>query len=202
MANSRPPDGFGLDDDDSAPDPPPAAAIVRHMERLITRAAWFSRLGAPLSSDEHGLAIDYLEALGFPEIGIGAVENWTDAALIAANPGIDTLAWDTEEQMRLAERDAARQTLSAPDLAMLLAMVEGLGANTVFAHAGGAADRAAIDDAELIEAAGASAVQACHQVALALVNARPRTHPFVLKFGLFAVGRWPLGFTGATFNLF
>ncbi len=189
-------------DDPETPDSPGAAEVLRQIEPLITQAPWFSRLGALLSDEERGLAADYVQALGFPEIGIGAVEDWTDAALIAANPGIDTFAWEAEEQLRLAERDAAREALSAPGLSALLAMVEGLAANIVFARAATAAEAAGMDDPELIEAAGAHAVQACHQAALALANEAAPTHPFILKFRLFAAGRWPLGITGATFNLF
>ena len=65
-------------------------------------------------------------------------------------------------------------------------------------------------------AASGSASQACHHAALTLLAAGiddpyadpddppvdPDNHPFMLRFRLFERGRWPLGITGNSLNIF
>jgi hypothetical protein len=65
-----------------------------------------------------------------------------------------------------------------------------------------AAARDGVADPALSRVAAGAATQAAYQAALARAAGSPDSHPFAIKFRLFAAGRWPLGLVSDTFHLF
>ena len=169
---------------------------------LIDRIPWFAMVGQPLTGRETDVARDYLDALGFPDAGMAALETWEDAADAALNPEIDTDWWEAEEQMRAALTMEAVDRLGEEALEIALAHV----ARRVASAAGPQAEMAAAltggDDPEVIQAAVGAAALACHQAALVLAAGAEADHPFAHKLRLFELGRWPVALVGSTFSMF
>jgi len=157
-------------------------------------AAWFSRVGSPLSPGDRAR----LDALlrGHPllaEAKVGEASSWTEASEVMRAADWDGSWWDDEE----AERErlwmcAAERVGESELLRELTEIADGL-AQPVGDGAKSAAARAGIADAALIRAGSGAALLAAQQGALAHLAREGETHFFAHKFALFESGRWPLG---------
>lgn len=191
------PDGGDIFDPDSH-----VVTGIRRLAALIGGTAWFSKLGEPIGDDLHRLARSYLDALGCSDAAVALVENWETAELAATNPEIDNVWWEAEEQLHLAVTAEALERLEEEQLMAALAIISEGAAAVVLEAAEEAAAMADVDDLSLIRAAAGAASKTCHQAATVMLAGGADDHPFVYKFRLFEAGRWPIGVTGATFNLF
>jgi hypothetical protein len=68
--------------------------------------------------------------------------------------------------------------------------------------ASSAAARQGVADPALTRAAAGAATQAVYHAALARAAFADQSHPFAVKFRLFAGGRWLLGLVGTSFHVF
>jgi hypothetical protein len=195
------------DDDDDAFDPLDddrlaALTAIRRLGDVVLRLPWFSRIGEPLDGREDALARRYLDMLGFPDAEPAALADWSEAADAAGSLDLNSEAWEVEEQLRA---DLSREALLSFDEASLtdtLAYVTETAGPAIVEAVTGAASLWAIEDDAVIEAATGAAVQACYQAALVLAARAVEDHPFALKFRLFELGRWPVGLSGRSLNLF
>lgn len=183
-------------------DEAPGIALVSRFAAAVTRVPWFARVAETLEVETEGLAQGYLAALGFPEAFISMVEDWADADVAAANLDWDASGWEAEEQLRVSLMGQALDLVGEETLTLLLAHVSAAAADPIEIGVREAAALYDVEDATLIDAAIGAAAQACHLAALALIVADDPDHPFILKFRLFEVGRWPIGIAGNSFNLF
>ncbi|MBM3570563.1 MAG: hypothetical protein FJX46_17625 [Alphaproteobacteria bacterium] len=180
---------------------PELQAIARFVAGLEA-VAWFGAVGEKLTADEAAAARAYLDALGFPDAGIGQVIDWDEAGDAAQNPELNSDWWEAEEQARMALIAEAEARLTGPELLSALDHVAQEAARIAGAAAVDSAARFGCEDEALVRAAAGAAAQACHQAALVLAAGAEPDHPFALKFRLYESGRWPLGVAGGTFNLF
>lgn len=190
-------DDYGLDDDQLA-----ALTAIRRLGEVVGRVPWFSRIGLPLSAEERDLAQRYLDMLGFPDASPAPVEDWTDAGDAASNTDLNSEAWEVEEQLRA---DLSREALDFFDeetLSDTLSFITETAGPVIVEGIAGAASLWPIEDDAVIEAATGAAVQMCYQAALVLAAQAVEDHPFALKFRLFELGRWPIGLSGRSFNIF
>ena len=190
-------DDYGLDEDQLA-----ALTAIRRLAEVVSRVPWFSRIGLPLSPEERDLAQRYLDMLGFPDASPAPVEDWTDAGDAASNTDLNSEGWEVEEQLRA---DLSREALDYFDeetLSDTLSFVTETAGPVVVESIASAASLWPVEDDAVIEAATGAAVQICYQAALVLAAQAVEDHPFALKFRLFEQGRWPIGLSGRSFNIF
>lgn len=192
------------DDDDLDLDEDQAAALtaIRRLAEVVGRMPWFSRIGTPLAAEERDLAQRYLEMLGFPDASPVTVEDWSEAGDAASNLDLNSEAWEVEEQLRA---DLGREALAYFDemtLSDTLSFITESAGGLIVEAVQSAASLWPVEDDEVIEAAIGAAVQACYQAALVLAAQAVEDHPFALKFRLFERGRWPIGLSGRSFNIF
>ncbi|HEX6957985.1 MAG TPA: hypothetical protein VF194_08370 [Ferrovibrio sp.] len=180
---------------------------VARLARLCGRINWFAAVGEPLEPSEIADAEAYVANLGFPDVSVGAVEDWRAAAAAAQAPEWRQDWWDAEEQMRQALLQEALQINPEPDLMVALTHVSTKASEVAHGLAAVSAARGGVADEALIRVAAGAAAQAAYQAALVLAAqaesmAGDAEHPFAVKFRLFEAGRLPLGIVGSTFNLF
>ena len=188
---------YGLDEDQLA-----ALTAIRRLAEVVSRVPWFSRIGLPLNPEERDLAQRYLDMLGFPDASPAPVEDWTDAGDAASNTDLNSEGWEVEEQLRA---DLSREALDYFDeetLSDTLSFVTETAGPVVVESIASAASLWPVEDDAVIEAATGAAVQICYQAALVLAAQAVEDHPFALKFRLFELGRWPIGLSGRSFNIF
>ncbi|MEX1147242.1 MAG: hypothetical protein WEB93_02570 [Sphingomonadales bacterium] len=193
-----------LDDEDLILDPEGALLVgaVGRFTKLARRIHWFLAVGLPVEDDLERDARTYLDAMGFVDAGVALVENWEDAAEAAASMDWNTPWWEAEEQLVASLSAEAVARHGDAELAMAMDHLRArIGEDTLMAAAE-AARSGGIDDEALVNAAAGAAVQACYQAALVILTQSGEDHPFALRFRLFEAGRWPIGVTGASFNLF
>lgn len=181
----------------------PTLRAVSNFAKLLKTASWFSVIGMPLSEDERSEALDYLNALGFPDAGIGEITDWEDAEEAARNPDWNTGWWEAEEQLRAALVHQAIELIGDEEtLLVALTHVTSTASDVVHGAAAVAASRFGLADEGLIRAAAGAATQSAYQAALVLAAGEDESHAFSAKFRLFEGGRWPLGVVGNTLNVF
>ncbi len=168
----------------------------------INEIPWLSRVGRPLSREDIELAEAYLNALGFPNSYVSAVETWEEAAGFAENPEWNTEWWEAEEQLRAGLVAQASEDIDEVDLTTALNHIAGQAAGIATELVSGAAIDAGYDDEEFVTAAAGAIVAACYAAGLVLAAGVEEDHPFALKFRLLETGRFPLGVIGTTFSLF
>ena len=195
---------FERPDDDPEPDPAdfPTLQAVAQLARMVPNVNWFSTVGDPLTPRLREVARDYLDALGFPHAGVAIVDNWIDAETAARNPDWNTDWWEAEEQLRAALTAEALEIIPEDELMLALTHVTNAASESVQQNAERAAAAGGVRDEALVRAAAGAATQACYHAALVLASGADDTHAFAVKYRLYEEGRWPLGVTGATFNLF
>jgi hypothetical protein len=188
--------------DDFDEDQLAALTAIRRLGDVVARIPWFSRIGQPLSDEERDLAQRYLDMLGFPDAAPATVEDWTEAGDAADSTDLNSEGWEVEEQLRA---DLSREALDYFDedtLSDTLAYITETAGPLVVEAIGSAASLWPVEDDAVIEAATGAAVQACYTAALVLAAQAVEEHPFALKFRLFELGRWPIGLSGRSFNIF
>ncbi|MEN3975316.1 hypothetical protein [Emcibacter sp. SYSU 3D8] len=192
-------DDFDGDFDD---DQVAALTAVRRLGDVVARIPWFSRIGQPLSDEERDLAQRYLDMLGFPDAAPVPLEDWTEAGDAADSIDLNSEGWEVEEQLRADLSRAALDYFDEDTLADTLGFVTEAAGPVVVEAIASAASLWPVEDDAVIEAATGAAVQACYQAALVLAAQAVEEHPFALRFRLFELGRWPVGLSGRSFNIF
>jgi hypothetical protein len=192
------------DDDDEPAEPTFESALVllRRFGHAAERVRWFAGVGMPFDSEIRAAARAYLDNLGFPDAEIAQVSDFAEAAAAAESLDWDSSAWEVEEGLRADLTEQASAIFGEEILTDILLEIR---ARVGAAARIGADEAAALyDEADeaLINAAVGGAIQACHQAALVLAAGAEGDHPFVHKFRLFEAGRWPVGLTGTSLNLF
>ncbi len=183
-------------------------ALSERMVGLVARFArhsahinWFARLGEPLTREDARVARAYLSGLGFPHVMVAKVEDFEAASIAAETLDRDAPAFETEEQLRAELTLSAYGRLDQELLEAALHEVQGfVGAASLAAIEELGASHG-VEDELLLHAAAGAAVQATHLAALVLA-AGVDDHPFVDKFRLFELGRWPVALVGTTLHLF
>lgn len=191
-----------LFDDDSALEDFPGLLAVAQFARMMPEVAWFSDLGLPLNEADVDLAQDYLSALGFPDCDVALIEDWETAMDAVSSTDLNSDWWEAEEQQRAFLMSEACQQADEESVLLALTHVTSKAAEGVQQAAEMAANQAALYEDEIVNAIAGAALQAVHQAALVLAADLEDEHPFALKYRLFERGRWPLGISGRTLNLF
>ena len=185
----------------------PALSALKRFALSLDRIPWFSNMGEPLTPGAKAAAQNYLTLLGFPDADVAILVDWEDAADAAESLDWQSPAWEAEELLRSDLTGRALALLSEEALQIGMTLI----ADKISEPAKEAMEQAAFiwdmeDEAPRNLAVG-SAVQAAHGAALSLIAAsdpdfEADAHAFVAKFQLFEFGRWPVGVTGLSFNLF
>lgn len=194
----------------------PLLSVLRDFTERATRARWFAELGEPIDSDTAQIARAYLDALGFPDADAIGVPDWGDALDASASLDINAEAWEAEEQLRAALMDNVLALVSEEGLGVMLANLAAQLSEMVPEMVDEALMMADEAPDTIRDLAVGAAQQAAHGGALALLGAAAEArlhddmqlgeealnHPLLLRYRLFELGRWPLGLTGRTLNLF
>jgi hypothetical protein len=185
----------------------PGLKALTRFARGLERIPWFANIGEPMSDGAKAMAEIYLAGLGFPHAEIAILVDWEDAAAASESLDWQSAAWEAEELLRADLTGKALELMSEEALQIGMTVI----AEQVSQPAKDAMEQAAYifdaeDQASKNLAVGA-AVQAAHGAALSLIAAADPEfdadeHPLAAKFRLFEFGRWPVGVTGSSFNLF
>ncbi len=185
----------------------PALSRVRRFARTLAGVPWFANLGEPMTPGARAAARSYAEGLGFPDADVAILVDWEDAAAAAEHNDWNSPAWEAEELLRADLTTRALDVLSEDALKIAMTMI----AERISEPAREAMEQASfiwdIEDEAQQQLAVGSAVQAAHQALLVLIASADRDfdandHPFTAKFRLFEFGRWPVGVTGSSLNVF
>jgi hypothetical protein len=169
----------------------------------VRTAAWFSRLGLPLSTDEASTLRALADgAAGFARAGVECLPDWHAAAVILRATDRDDPWWETEEaeRQRLWQCAAERH-----DESLLLARVAAIATvhgAIVHAAAEASAARDGIVDPAVAGAAASSLLLTLQQSILVELADGDYDHHFVRKRAAFAGGRWPLGYHRGAYFVF
>jgi hypothetical protein len=176
----------------------PLIGFARNLRTL----SWFAAVGEPLAESEIEDCRAYLDGLGLKYATVAATRTWRDAEAVTRSPDWNPLWWSAEEEARrtLISRANAKHGESSVLVALTEVMHEV--SAIVLGAASAALSREGVADPALARVVAGAASQAADQAGLALAAAAGETHPFAIKFRLFAAGRWPLGLIGRTFHLF
>ena len=181
----------------------PTLPLVKRFLKGLTRVNWLANVGAGLSEETTETARHYLDALGFPDVESFPVADWEDAADAAANVGVDSPAWEAEEQLRISLATSAAEILGEDVIEILLTHVSALIGKTVRATTEETAAMWDVEDEGLMTAVAGDIIRSAHQVVLLLaIGSDEEDHAFALKFRLFEQGHWPIGVSGNTFHIF
>lgn len=174
---------------------------VTRFARSLGAASWFAAVGQPLTDGEAREARDYLAAL---DLGteIVTVLDWRAAEATTRDPAWNARWWNAEEKERLVLLQRAGAEWGEDSLMAALTRVTDEATRITLGAASIAAARDGVADPALCRVAAGAATQAAYQAALARAAGAADSHPFAIKFRLFAAGRWPLGLVGDTFHLF
>lgn len=175
---------------------------VKSLADQAVSIAWFSRLGSALRDDHRQLARDYLDGLGLPHTGVALVSSFEEAGETSLTQDQQGEAWEIEEQLRMGLIVAALENVNEQGLQVLLTHVRETAAETIREAALEAAALWEVDSEALVNLAVGGAVRSLYLAALAEAAGAEPEHPLLLQFELFKLGRWPIGITGSTLNLF
>jgi len=158
-------------------------------------AAWFSRVGLPLTPSDRAEVVALLRGhrLLAEAAEMGEVDSWAEASSIVRAADWDGSWWDDEEAERERLWMCAAERLGENALLGKLSEIADALTQSVRDAAGTAAAHAGVADGALIRAASGAALLAAQQSALASIALEGGTHFFTHKFALFKNGRWPLG---------
>ncbi len=185
----------------------PSLKVLTKFARTLERIPWFANLGEPLTPGARAAAEQYVDKLGFPDAEVAILVDWEDAAAAAESLGWQSPAWEAEEMQRADLTGRALEFISEEALRIGMTLI----ADKITEPATEGMEQAAvifdIEEEGPRNIAVGAAVQAANGAALALLaSADPdfdiEAHPFAAKFRLFEFGRWPVGITGLSFNLF
>ena len=188
---------------------------MRNFADEACRQPWFTELGEPLEASVKNMARAYLDGLGYPDAEAAPMMNWDDALDAALSLDINSAGWEAEEQLRAALVDAALTQVSEEGLGVLLANLAAQLSETLHELAEEALYMADELPDHVIDLAVGAGQQAAYGAALVLAASGTEepdntsddtsdllSHPLMLKYRLFAAGRWPLTLTGQTLNIF
>ena len=185
----------------------PALARVRRFARTLEGVPWFANLGEPMTAGARAAARSFADGLGFPDADVAILIDWEDAAAAAEQNDWNSPAWEAEELLRADLTARALGVLSEDALKIAMALI----AERIAEPAREAMEQASfiwdVDDEAQQQLAVGAAVEAAHKAMLVLIaSADPGfdadDHPFTAKFRLFEFGRWPVGITGSSVNVF
>ena len=180
----------------------PVLARFRAFADAADRLPWFAHLGEAMDADTRALARSYLDGLGFPDAEVAPLVDWEDAAAAARSDDWNAAGWEAEEQLRAGLAADALDLISEEALTVALTDLSARLQDTVRGAVEEAASIWDEEDEALLTAAVGAAIQAAHGAALATAVGGEPDHPLMLKYRLFAAGRWPVGLAGLSFNLF
>jgi hypothetical protein len=179
-----------------------ALAPVADFAASLRHVSWFAAVGQELTDTERHDASDYLRAIGFPDAATAPVADWRAAEAATRNTHWNRAWWEAEERCRADLLARADEIHGTHALMTALSHVTLEASGVVLGAASIAAARSAVADPALARVAAGAATQAAYQAGLALAARAGNTHPFAVKFRLFAAGRWPLGLVDRTFHIF
>lgn len=200
----------------------PALTVLRDFANRASRVSWFTELGEPLDNDCLEVVALYLEGLGLPEASPAPLLDWRDAADAAQSMDINSEAWEIEEQFRAAAAAEALTLISEEGLGIMLThlasslsedvancveealyMADEASSEALTNLAAGAAQQAVHGAALSLAAYAAHVLKSDpHMEAIELDNDDIASHPLMLRFRLFEMGRWPVSLIGNSLNLF
>lgn len=180
----------------------PTLIRVRDFAKTLSHINWFTRVGETFEAEDLKNAQDYLDRLGFPDVAILPVEDWEQAADLAESPDFDTLSWEAEEQLRADLENHVLEQIDVDALSVVLTHLSQIVSMETKAATQNVAALWDIEDEQLLTAATGMALQTCHMYALGLLSDQDEDFPIYGKFELYKLGRWPIGITGSSFNLF
>lgn len=194
----------------------PLLSALREFTERAARAPWFANLGEEIDADVDYMARAYLDMLGFPDAEPVPVLNWDDALDASESGDLNSEAWEAEEQLRAALSERVLQGISEEGLGVMLAHLQAALAEPVPEMVDEALMMADEPPDAIRDLAVGAAQQAAFGGALALAAAaldmadhddqeageEALNHPLMLRYRLFELGRWPLGLSGRTLNLF
>ncbi|PHR63110.1 MAG: hypothetical protein COA47_00410 [Robiginitomaculum sp.] len=171
----------------------------------LSAAPLFSRVGQTLDPADRDLAERYVQNLGFPHIEQARLVHLAEALGAAEASGEDPDAWETEEQLRSFLHMEAMAQTSEEGANALLQLVSGQVSEVASAAVIEHFEHSPHYDEAAKNAMVGHVVQSAHCMALAILSNMDEEqpdHPFILRWSLFNRGRWPVGITGSSFNLF
>lgn len=194
----------------------PQLRAVAPFVAIASDMPWFRSLAEPLANDVREAAHALVEGLGFPEAFPAVAGEWEDAAAALETLDYNSPAWEAEEMERARLTGLLVEGLGEEVFELVMTHIAQAISEPVALAAEEAQEFLRIDDEAFMPAITGAAAQACHQAVLVLLAAGmdslhgdpdeppvdTDTHPFMLRFRLFERGRWPLGITGNSFNIF
>jgi hypothetical protein len=170
----------------------------------LRAAPLFSRTGESLDAQDLDLADRYVQNLGFAHVAPARLLHLAEALGAAEAADDDPETWGAEEQLRAALHLEALTQISEEGANALLQLVAAEASETARDRAMEAFSHSAHASDEVVNCLVGHVAQAAHCMALAIladVDQEQPDHPFVLRWSLFNRGRWPVGITGATYNI-
>ena len=185
----------------------PALSRVGKFVQSLGAIPWFANLGEPLTAGAEAAAQCFADGLGFPDADVAVLVDWDDAAAAAESVDWNTPSWEAEELLRADAARRALDVLSDEALSFALTAAADAVSDSTREAVMEAASLWDVNDESVRNLAVGAAVQASHQALLAIIAGGEdasefAAHPFMAKFQLFQFGRWPVGLTGRTLNLF
>jgi len=166
-------------------------------------AAWFSRLGRPLTATEERLLRELMRGhAALADVELRCVRHWHEARDFVLHAEADATWWNHEEEERVDLWERAAERYTENELLVRLDAATAKVSDAVRAAAAAAAAREGIVDAVLVRCAADAALMAVHQHALAALAGEGASQLFGPKYALFAAGHWPLGCHRGTYAVF
>lgn len=163
-----------------------------------------ARLGERLDARETELSRAYLDGLGFPHAEPALVSDWDEAADAAEALDRDPEGWEAEEMLRAGLIDRAAERLDEEAIQALLTYVSMQAGEAAQYATGDGSLFEDVEDEALRNAAAGMIVRAADGAALVILAEAEDddpAHPFLVRWRLFARGRWPIGLAGTTLNI-
>ena len=185
--------------------PPGEISGLGAVDRLaggLAKASWFAALGQAPAESERQDGLAYLSALGYGKAGLEWAPDWAAAEKACKDSAWTHQWWDKEEALRKQLFETASEVASEQTVSWAIDRLMKAASDLVMGAAARAAARDGIADEVIIRVAAGSATQVIYQAGVALAADAGPTHPFLLKYRIFAAGRWPLGLIGDKFHIF
>ena len=178
---------------------------ARAFSDSISASTLFSRTGQALDEQDLHLAEGYVQNLGLAHVYPARVLHLAEAMGVAEALDFDPAAWEAEEQLRSSLHHNVLEQTSEEGSEQLLKLIAAKSAEMAqqaildsFAH------NSQIDET-VTNAMVGHVVLAAHCMGLLILSDMDQEqvdHPFALRWSLFNRGRWPIGITGSSYNVF
>ncbi len=190
----------------------PLLLAMRHFATQAVEQDWFSCFASALDEQTRVGAQDFCTAMGEADAALAPLADWDEAYALIEESDLhdESAAWEGEVQARTALLDTAILHASDEGLNVVLSFIAAQLDDVLRQAALAALYDAGFDeeDAVSIDAPIGAAQQAAYGAALVYgldaigaLDEERAAHPLWLKYQLFALGRWPLGFIGRSFYL-